>query len=291
MRYTLGIICGLLIGLLYNGSALIQKAVIKKADHSKPLMGQLLRHPLWLLSVATSGGLVLVLTLIGQMLIGPTLIPGLSAIGMIILPIGARKFIGERNGLKEYLGIFAIILGVFLLSFSKLTINTEEVSWLESSFLHRTLWYVGGMSVIALVFLLAGRSQKKRHRFLTAILYCLSGGMLFGISNIIAAPLSAQVGILAGQAAGQVHWGYLITSAAYLALINIAAVPLIQKAYAFGHVSVLVPIQQVPIQIVPIISHFWFFSGVFPNAFSMVGVPAAVILILLGAVALGSRQS
>ncbi len=290
MRYLLGIGIGLLIGIIQSSSALVQKFTILKADHTKPLMRQLLRSPLWLLSVIGTGIFVLVLIIAGQALIGPTLIPGLAAIGMILIPIGASKFIGEKNGLKEYLGIGAIILGVFLLSISKLSINTEEVPWMDPSFFAKTLWYWGGLSGIALLALVIGLFQHKR-LFFKAILFSVSGGFLYGLSNIIVAPLSYHASVFTQSGIGSINLPYLFISAVYLLLINIYSITITQKAFALGHVSMLIPIQQIPIQIIPIISHFWFFNGIFPSAFSRFSVPLAIVLILLGAVALGNREA
>ncbi len=289
MRYFIGIMIGLSVGIIYAASALAQKYTVLKADHSKPLMKQLIKSPLWLMSVVVSGAFILVLMVVGQSFIGPTLIPGLSAIGMIIIPIGATRFIGEKNGLKEYLGIGVIIIGVFLLSISKLSIDTSLVPWMEPAFFSKTLWYFGGLSCVAVLALILGLTQKRRP-FLRAILFSLSGGFLYGLSNILLAPMTYHASVFTQYGIEQVNLPYLIISSVYLLLINAYAVSITQKAYALGHVSILIPIQQIPIQIVPIISHFWFFQGVFPSTFSRVSVPIAVLLILIGAAALGNKS-
>ncbi len=290
MRYFLGVLAGLLAGIVYNSASLIQKSAVSKADHGKPLVRQLIRSPLWILSVLATGIFVFVFVIFGQMMIGPTLIPGLTALGMIIIPIGATKFIGEKNGVREYLGIISIIIGVFLLSLSRLSIDTEKVAWLDPAFFHKCLWYYGSLSLLSLLLIGTGFILKRYSRS-PALFFSLSGGLLLGLSNILAAPIAHQITLLAQSQFDQLSWPYLVIGIAYLLLINVVAVYIMQRAFKHGQVSVLIPIQQLPVQVIPIVSHFWLFTATFPTALSRFAVPAAVLLIMAGAVALGKSEA
>jgi drug/metabolite transporter (DMT)-like permease len=290
VRYLFGILSGLLVGIIYNSSSLIQKYAVSKTDPTKPLFRQLLSHPLWILSILGSGLFAFLFTLLGQMMIGPTLLPGLAALGIIIIPIGAQKFLHEKNGRREYLGIIVIIIGVILLSFSKLSINTEEISWLEKSFFIKTIRYIGSLTSISLLLLVLGLFLKRRPQ-LTTVLFSLSAGVALAMGNILTAPISHQVTLLTQHSAQDVSFIYLLVIGLYILAVNVYAVVIMQYAYTVSHVSMLMPIQQTPIQIIPIISHFWFFSATFPSTYSKVAVPISVFLILLGAMALGNKDN
>ncbi len=286
MRYLLGVAAALLVGIVFNAAALMQKVAVRRADHSKPLMGQLLRDPYWLGSVLGSVVIVLPLTLAGQMAIGPTLIPGIAAIGMILLPFGAARFAGEKNGIREYLGISAIILGVICLGSSRLSIETEKVQWLDPGFLRLTLLYVGSLSAAALLCAVSGSVVRRG-----SLLLIISSGFLYAMSNIAVSPVSYQFSQLVREGVSGTHMPYLIISTLYFLLVNAAAVVLTQRAFTSGDVSKLIPVQQVPIQLVPIILHFGLFGGTLPDTLSLVVLIPGVMLILVGASVLGRKEA
>ncbi len=289
MRYLLGIISGLLVGIIYNSSSLIQKYTVVNRDKDKPLLRQLLKHPLWVISILGSGVLAFAFTIFGQMMIGPTLIPGLAALGMIIIPIGASKYLNEKNGLTEYAGITMIIISVILLSFSRLSIDTESIQWLSEDMFLRTLRYIGGLTAAAVVLLIGGFMIRQKLHF-RSILYSVSAGIALAIGNILTAPLSHQMTLMSRHSAGRNNLVYFIVLLIYIVAVNAYAVIIMQHAYTLSHVSVLMPVQQTPIQIIPILSHFYFFDAAFPSTYAKIAVPVAVIFILAGASALSSKS-
>lgn len=289
MRYLLGIVSALMIGVVYSTASLIQKSIVRKTDTSAALIGQLVRKPLWLLSVVGSGILVFTFTLIGQLLIGPTLIPGLAAFGLILLPLGASRFLGEHNGRREYAGIASIIIGVFFLSTSSLSVDSRTLPWEESSFTLATIWYIGALTALSLLLLLAGLLLRKASG-LRAILYSISGGICYAASNIIVFPISHRLTLLSGGLLDRAGWLFLIFSGLYLVAVNVYAITITQKAFSLADVSKLIPIQQVPIQLIPIATHFLLFGGSFTSPYQIFSVVIALVCILFGSAALG-RES
>ncbi|MCG3253832.1 MAG: hypothetical protein KAX09_08285, partial [Candidatus Heimdallarchaeota archaeon] len=113
----LGIILALAGGIANNSGALLQKFAINKIPKEERETGfykKLFKSPYWVIGLILIMGASGALITLAQLYIGGALIPGLMAVGMIVLTIGAVKLLGEKLKLAEYIGIFIMIIGIVL---------------------------------------------------------------------------------------------------------------------------------------------------------------------------------
>ena len=134
-NYALGILFGLLSGNLSNfGNVLEKKAVIDipKKERDDNFGRKLLKNPIWLTGFILATFIDPIFYVIAQDLLGtelgPTLVPGLMASGLIVLAIGSVKIVGEKLGNIEYIGIALMILGMVFLAFSNLESGEGEIT-------------------------------------------------------------------------------------------------------------------------------------------------------------------
>lgn len=84
---------------------------------------QFVRDPLWITGLACNMGLGTILVLTSQNYIGPALVPGLAAAGMMItLAFGSARLAGEELKFSEWVGIFCLVFGIAALGLSRLEI-------------------------------------------------------------------------------------------------------------------------------------------------------------------------
>ena len=91
--YGSGVTLAILSGIAHNVGDLLQKKAVK-----------LIRKPLWLMGFVIHMGLGTTFFLLAQVRLGPALIPGLMAFGMIVLVIGSLWILKERLGFGEITG-------------------------------------------------------------------------------------------------------------------------------------------------------------------------------------------
>ena len=100
--------------------------------------------------------------------------------------------------------------------------------------------------------------QRKSIRF-KGILLALLSGLLFVLSNFWVSPM---IGVLAKIFSGNFNLGEMllfIISLIILILSNVLGVMTIQKSFTVGQASNLVPIQQIPTLLAPIVIYFLIF--------------------------------
>jgi hypothetical protein len=107
--YWIGILIALLSGTSNNFGIVLEKKALNKLPEGKKVGRHLLKNPLWLAGFIFNIVLTTFLGFTAQLLIGPTLVPGLEATGMIILAIGSLKFLKEDIKIQEVMGIILMI--------------------------------------------------------------------------------------------------------------------------------------------------------------------------------------
>jgi drug/metabolite transporter (DMT)-like permease len=233
-------------------------------------MRSLIKRPLWLLGVILSFGVSSIFYLTAQVLIGPALIPGLMAFGLIVLALGSIKIVGEKLKREEILGILFMILGTFLLGVSGLSIDIAGTNLLEIGFIIRTTVLV-----------------EKFKGILLAIL----SGFMFTLSNFWVSPL---MGLITDIFSGTFNLAQIVIfmlSVIILILTNVFGLATIQLAYRVGQASNMVPIQQVPTLIAPIFIYFLIFLLAPPSIFSVIYLITGIILIGTSSFLLGKRSA
>ena len=83
--YWLGVLLAIFSGVSHYTGFLIEKSIINKMPPDVKLMKNLVRTPLWLFALFLRFGIGTIFFMIAQVLIGPVLIPGLIASGLVIL--------------------------------------------------------------------------------------------------------------------------------------------------------------------------------------------------------------
>jgi len=285
--YWLGIVLAILSGLSHFSGMLIEKMIINKIPLDAKLMKNLVRTPLWIFALFIRFGLGTAFFMIAEIIIGPAIVPGLMACGLIILAVGSVKIIGEKLTLQEIIAIFLMIIAITLLGFSELSINLSEYDLLGTLFIIRTTVFTSIIIIIAL-FLQYLKNKYIKYR---GILLAVLSGFMFSLSNFWIGPL---MGVIAKIFSGTFIIGQLILfliSCIILVLVNIIAVTKMASALRYGDASKLVPIQNVPSQSTPSIVYFIVFFLPPPTIFSTIFFSIAIILIITSSFILGKRQA
>jgi len=155
--YWFGVILAILSGVVNNYGTLLQKKVVNKYRDDDKFMRSLAKNPIWLFGLILQmvvGGL---LFFIAQMYIGPTLIPGLMAAGLIVLAVGSVRLLGEQLNISEIIGIILMIGAIALIGFSNMAIDLADQDFLDSALLIRISLFTGvlfgGSAILYILYL------------------------------------------------------------------------------------------------------------------------------------------
>jgi len=284
--FLLGIILAMLSGIATNGGQLLEKKTINALDPGAKLTS-VVKKPLWILGEVFENGISIVLFLIAQLYIGPSLIPGLMAVGLIVLAIGSVKLLNEKLNRQEYMGILLLVVGIIALGFSGLQINIVTLQVTDFIFLFQTTLF----TVILFVAMIVCYSLQKTRPEVRGILLGLSSGFMYSLSNLWIAPLLAIIDHVLGGGSSIGEILFFVVACVILILTNLLSIIFLQKSYQGGQISRIIPIQQVPIQIVPILIFFLVFSLPIPSVLTIPFAITAVALILYSSALLSKRQA
>jgi hypothetical protein len=290
--YILGVGLAILSGILNQMGNLLQKKAVNDIPpeaREKRLMRTLIRNPTWIVGLFLAMGAGTAAFMVAVGLIGPALVPGLMASGLIVLAIGSVKLIGEKLSAVEYVGIFLMILGIALLGLSKLDVGAEVVRnrlALPGMVARITIFTMGLFMLWGLTHLAALKSPRRK-----GIVMGFSNGFPFSLSNFWISPLVA-VGITVMSGKGS--WGEIglfVLASAILVGTNAFGIQQTQVAFKFGQASIVIPIQQIPVQTTPILVYFYVFSLEAPARSSAVLILCGALLIIVSGFVLARRQS
>jgi hypothetical protein len=292
LKYILGVMTAIVCGISMEFGIILQKKTVNDMhteDKAQRFLSSLLKNPRWLAGLALEYGVGTATFMIAQSLIGPALVPGLMAAGLIVLAIGSVKIIGEALNFSEYFGIALLIAGVCLLGLSELEISVEVVRdrLADSS----TLVRIAILS--ASLFLLWGWTHFQALRLARrkGIVMAFSNGFPFALSNFWISPLLA---VFAVVMTGNGNWRQIelfVLASAILVGCNILGIRQTNEAFKFAQASNIIPVQQLSVQITPLLFYFYVYALKPPKAISGVFIVAGVILIICAAFLLGRRQS
>ncbi|MHA1489545.1 MAG: hypothetical protein ACTSRI_07810 [Promethearchaeota archaeon] len=281
--YWIGIVIALISGVIKSVGQLIQKKVIVDLPEESKLMKSLVRNRIWVAALFLDMGIGTILFFVAQSFIGPVLVPGIIDIGLIVLAIGSVKIIGDTLKKEEILAIFLIIVAVFLLSFSELDIKTSEINFLDIGFLSRITIYTSILFTLSILF---EGFQRKNQPYKGIILAILSGFM-FAISNLW---VSIFTGIISQGFSNLVHIILFLFCCLILPLTNALGIIKINQSFKEGKAHIMIPIQQIPLEITPIIIYFMVFLLTAPKSYSLPFIIIAGVLLIICSYLLGKRQ-
>ena len=116
-------------------------------------------------------------------------------------------------------------------------------------------------------------------------------GFPFVMANIWMQPFTiAFVDVLTGQTTSWI-WGFFFLSTFVVVCGNVVGVLHYQYALNSGNASIVVPVQQMPQQIAPILIFFWVYQLPVPTVYSLPFEIIAMALICIAAFILGQRQA
>lgn len=285
MAYGIGIAAGIAAGIAFNLGIVIQKMAVMQTTPSLGLMRQLLRSPLWLAGFGLQVFLGVPLNIIAQTNVGPSLVPGLMAGGMIVLSVGAVRLTGESLDKVDILGILLIIAAVACFGFSQLSVNIRQVDLWEPAFLLRLAIFTAAVTALSAVFHF---SQNKIQSW-SALLRTLNAGLLLAQTELW---LGILLGFLARWISGGSARDFLASGAAAVILLvsNLLGIAENQRTLQIGEAAKMIPIQNIPIQILPVVSYLTVFF-LKPGSSALMFTPAGIVLVLAGSGLLARRQA
>ena len=194
----------------------------------------------------------------------------------------------EKLNLPEYAGIFLMIIGITLLGLSKLDIDIEVVrkSLTSMGIVFRIGVFTGIMIVCCAGFHLISLKSDQRK----GIIMGFSNGFLFSLSNFWISPLTAIITIVLAFKGSSVQVILFAAACVILVVSNLLAFSQIQVAFKYGQASNIIPVQQISVQITPILVYFFVFSLTPPKTISGVFIVLASLLIIASGFLLGRRQ-
>jgi hypothetical protein len=219
-----------------------------------------------------------------ELLIGPTLIPGLMATGLIVLALGSPMVAGEPLRKTDLAAVAIIVVAVALFGLSRLSIDLGGMDLLRASLVLRFAAMTAAVTVLALLLFVIARVRKAGR----GSLLIFAAGLLFSLGNLW---LGVVMAALARIVSGAAHMPLVVAGAVALAVViatNLVSVVWTQEAFRHGRAASLVPLQQVPIQIVPALSYFLVFLLSPPLPSSPYLAIGGVLLILVGSTILGA---
>jgi multidrug transporter EmrE-like cation transporter len=296
--YAWGIVFALLAGVASQAGHICQKLVVNaEADGRGGFFTRLLRRPLWLAGLVLEIGLSTVFFLLAQVRLGPALIPGLMATGLIVLAVGSARIVREALSLGELLGIILLIASAVLLGSSRLAIDLSSFDIFEHGFLGRAALF--SAAVTALFFALrlgwrsprfaagAGRGAKPAIR---GALTALGSGLLYVLSNFWVGPFTGAVLRLFRGELGLPVWAMFAFGSAALVLTNLFGIAELQRAFRVSRAAVAVPLQTLPTQVAPGLVYLLVFRLPPPSRAALWLFALGAGLILISSFLLGRRQ-
>ncbi len=289
-NYLLGVILAILGGAVNSFGVVLQKKVVNeipKEAREERFMRTLIRNPIWVLGLICIVVFSAICFLLAQAVIGGALVPGLAAIGLIVLVIGSIKIIGENLKKLEFLGIGILIIGISLIGLSELSIAGDIDYFLDTGFNVRITIFTSILFFLWTGFRIAG---KKDYRGKTIFL-AFSAGLPFAIGNIWTQPFIISMSNVFGGKGGSLDFIIFIISTILVAPTSFAGIVFVQEAFKYGDASKIIPIQQIPIQITPIFLYFGVFLKGPPTILSPYYIIFGVLLIIICGFLLGKRQA
>jgi hypothetical protein len=269
--YRWGLAFAVLAGVTNNLGLVLNKLEVNRDLPSAGGPGfyaRLLRRPLWVAGIVLQIGLGTVFFLLAQLYVGPALIPGLMATGLVALALGSAWIVREAPRAGEVVGMTCLVVSALAFGRSRLRIDLGAYDVLSPDFLLRAgLFSLAACALFAALMLtprlwprlLQSRGERRRGKPSRGPLLALSSGLLYVLSNFWVGPFVAAVlrvlcalGVL-DQPRGPVlpALGMFAFSSAVLVLTNLFGIALMQRAFQLSTAASAVPLQLIPTQVAP----------------------------------------
>ncbi|MFX1498107.1 MAG: DMT family transporter [Promethearchaeota archaeon] len=286
LLYWLGVVMAILSGVTNNFGTVLQKKVVNEFKDSSKFFRSLIKNRLWLIGLIFQLAIGAVLFLIAQMFIGPTLIPGLMAAGLIVLAIGSVKIANEQLKMLEIIGIILMIIAITFIGFSSMEIDVGSLNFFEFGLIFRIMIFTIIIYILAAIcYILQLKNVSK------GISLAVYSGFQFALSNFWISPIMGVLVHVFDGTAQLLEIIIFILAILILISTNIFGTSSIQKAFREGQASNLIPIQQVPIQIAPPFYYIAVFLLPIQDALSLFFLIIGIVLVIISSFLLGKRQA
>ena len=287
--YIVGVIFAILGGIVNMSGQVFQKKVINdipKEKRDDKFMRTLMKSPMWVMGIIMIMVGSAIFFIIAQSIIGGALVPGLGASGMIVLVIGATKIIGERLERSELVGIFLCMLGILMIGLSELSIEGDLNYFTDLSFNFRIGLFTGILIILWILFRITGKKTARNK-----ILYlAIAVGIPFAIGNLWLQPFIVAIASLFSGTAGVFEVVVFIICSIFMAVPYILGIIHLQDAFKHANVSKIVPIQAIPMQVIPVFIYFFVYFKPAPSIFSIIFIVSGTILIIICGFLLSKKQ-
>lgn len=285
-RYLFGVLSAIASGIIFNIGALMQKLAVSSGAGGEGMMRRLTKNPQWLLGFALQIVVGTPLNMLALSMIGPVIIPGLSSIGLVVLAIGAVRHAGETFHTGEIVGIGLVIAAVTVFGLSGMAVDLRTIGIYETAFLLRLCVY----SAVLTTFSLVCHAAQRRIPHLNGVLRTLNAGLLFAQSNLWLGVLTELLTRWFKDRFALTHFPLILLASAVVLVASMLGITETQRAFEAGEASKLIPIQNVPSQIFPVVAYFAVFLLKPTDARSLPLTLLGVALVLAGAFLLAGRQ-
>jgi drug/metabolite transporter (DMT)-like permease len=291
-EYVLGVALAVGSGVFFQVGSLLQKKAVNDVSpeaRKSGFMRALVKRPVWILGIICQFGLGAVAFVLAQKIIGPALVPGLTAAGFIVLAVGSVRMLGESLNRVEYLGIAVMIGGVFFLGISGLGIDIATVVALLRipDVQLRIALFTAALTILWGGLLLASLKSRTRK----GIIMALSGGFPYGIMNFWISLLIAVILTITGGRGTILEITVLIVAGVILAVTNVLGVWQMQVTFKYTQASNSVPVHGIAIQVSPIFVYFAVFSLRPGDAMSGVYIVVGALLVIISGFLLSRRKA
>lgn len=285
-RYLLGVALAVVSGAVFNAGALIQKLAVMKCGGGGKLMRRLIKNPLWVAGFTLQIVVGSPLNMFALALIGPAIIPGLSSIGMVVLAVGSVRFAGEKFRAGDIVGIALIMLAVTVFGLSGMSVDMRAAGLYTLPFQIRLFVYTAVLTLLSL----ACHAAQKRFESARGVLRTINAGLFFAQSNLWLGVITELLSQWVSARFSLTHFPYILVASAVVAAASMLGIAETQRAFAVGEASKLIPIQNVPSQLLPILAYFTVFAlrPADPRALPLTLLGAG--LVLTGGFLLAGRQ-
>jgi hypothetical protein len=288
VRYGLGISTALLAGIVYNLGVLVMKRAVSRLPRDRPLGASFLRSRLWIAGLALQLAVGVPLNFVAVGLIGPVLVPGLMAVGLVVLALAAVLTGVERPRWTDFVGVTLLVLAVSGFSLSRLAVDTAATSPRDPVLLLRAALFIGVGVILVLGCAAAARAARGRES-VAGVLFGLQSGLLYSLGNICVGFVSGVVGRLGRGPADGLE--ILVGAVAFSITVAGSALGVLatQHALRHGRVVVTVALQNAIGMLVPLGLFFLVYRPFRPTPNQIVSVIAGSVFLIAGILLLTSR--
>lgn len=286
----LGIILAILAGASNNFGLVLQKKVVNEIPREARdtrFFRTLAKNPLWLLGIFMQIGISTACLLSAQSFIGPTLVPGLQGIGLIVLAIASVRINKETLKRTEWIAIFLLIVATALVGLSHLEIKVSGFDFQQTWFFKNALIFTG---ILLAIFIMLEIGQRRSGLYLKSILLSMIAGVMYALSDFWTSPLVGTIGGVFKFEANMTEWSLFLLGCVILVLTNIMAIGKTQTAFKYGPASILIPIRHLPSLMSPVFVYFLVYSMTAPRYYSLWFFLVSIVLIIISSYLLGRRE-